>query len=168
MILLLISNFSFGDTTEELANRLEESNKVITELIQTVTEKNDKIKKLEKSISEKSSEIENLGNQSQEKSKKIENLTDRLEESNDIITELTNRIRKDQEEITMLRDLLDNTSRYVEDQTNFLVGGNLTYPLGGQIFFGVDINGLPIGVYSTFLLQENYYISGGIGVIFEL
>jgi septal ring factor EnvC (AmiA/AmiB activator) len=163
LILILITNNVFAsekDVIKELKERLESSNQTIERLIENIKEKSDINKDLIEQVKEKEDKIKTLENE-------VKVLTNRLKINNEIINKLTERVEKDQDEINELRASLDDTSNYVDESNTFILGFNPTYPLGGQTVFGVKLNALPIGIYSSFSIQENYYISGGIGIMFE-
>jgi chromosome segregation ATPase len=171
VILLLLASPALSveneNTIEELKTRLEKSNKTIERLIDVIEGKNSEIKKLEREKQKLVKDLDKKRKKVEELRDEVEDLSERLKKSNDTIERLTDRIEKDQKEIANLRKQLEDTSAYVEDDAQFIAALAPTYPLGGQALFGVDINGLPFGIYSSFSMDTQMRVQGSLGILYE-
>ena len=150
MVLIFVSFNIFSQNIELLTRQLEAS----TKMVERLSDEN-------KVLSNKSKELKNL----------LKQAIDALEENNNLIIDMKKGIEKDQEEIKRIRTVLSKSLEGLQNFKYIEVGAGITYPLGGELYFSVNIPILPIGIYTTFGINkfENQAIYGGsVGVKLRL
>ena len=149
ILLIFVSSILFADVYEELEN----SNKIIEELVKEIEAKDKEITDLHTVIENNTKQLEADKKIIQNQHIIIENNTKQLEADKELLRE------KDKE----LEKMASRVNNY-----RFSVGGGITYPVGGQIFLSYKpFEKLPLGIYMTnYLMRYNDQLlyAPGIGI----
>lgn len=136
ILLIFVSSILFADVYEELEN----SNKIIEELVKEIEAKDKEITDLKTVIANNTKQLEADKKIIQNQHIIIENNTKQLEADKELIREKDKELEKMNSKIHNYR---------------FSLGGGITYPVGGNIFLSYKpFEKLPLGIYMTNYLMR--------------
>lgn len=149
LLLVFISSIIYADVYQELEN----SNKIIEELVKEIEAKEKEIADLQTVIANNTKQLEADKKTIQDQHIIIENNTKQLEADKELIREKDKELEKMNSKIHNYR---------------FSLGGGITYPVGGNIFLSYKpFESLPLGIYMTNYLMrydDKLLYAPGIGV----
>ena len=136
ILLIFVSGILFADVYQELEN----SNKIIEELIAELQARDNQITDLQKTIDDNTKLLER-------NKKTIENQNKIIQNDIKLLQKNTEALKEKDKTIEKLNSKIHNY--------RFSLGGGLTYPVGGQVFLSYKpFESLPLGIYMTNYLMR--------------
>lgn len=149
ILLIFISGILFADVYEELEN----SNKIIEELVAELEARDNQITDLQKTIDDNTKLLER-------NKKTIENQNKIIQKDIELLKKNSEALKEKDKTIEKLNNKIHNY--------RFSLGGGITYPVGGNLFLSYKpFESLPLGIYMTNYLMrydDELIYAPGIGV----